>query len=110
MSLTPQEKILLDGLDQRINFIIDMLGRLNYPDRFYLQKPLVLRNTVIRIEGTDGLKIGEHGTDKLSFYGTTPVVQAAAVTAPTGGATIDTQARTAINSIITLLHNAGLTA
>lgn len=31
-----------------------------------------------------------------------------AITAPTGGSTVDGQARTAINSIITALENAGL--
>ncbi|MDO8518475.1 MAG: hypothetical protein Q7S26_04275 [bacterium] len=44
------------------------------------------------------------------MYGITPVIQANAITAPTGGGTIDAEARTAINSIRTALTNFGITA
>lgn len=47
-------------------------------------------------------------TDTLAVAGATPVGRQAAITAPTGGATIDTQARTAINDIITALETFGL--
>lgn len=47
---------------------------------------------------------------KIGFYGATPIAQPAAVTPPTGGTTIDSQARTAINAIITILHDFGMTA
>ncbi len=47
---------------------------------------------------------------KVGFYGITPIIQASAITAPTGGSTIDSQARTAIGTIITDLKNLGLTA
>ena len=40
----------------------------------------------------------------------TPVAQKSAITAPTGGATTDAEARTAINSIITVLEQFGLVA
>lgn len=41
---------------------------------------------------------------------TRQVVQAAAIAAPAGGATVDAECRTAINSIRTVLQNAGLIA
>jgi hypothetical protein len=40
--------------------------------------------------------------------GKTPVARQAAITAPTGGATNDAEARTAINAIITALEAFGL--
>lgn len=40
----------------------------------------------------------------------TPVAQKSAITAPTGGATTDAEARTAINSIITVLEQFGFVA
>lgn len=46
-------------------------------------------------------------TDKLGV-GLDPVARQAAITAPTGGATVDAEARTAINLIITRLEVAGL--
>jgi hypothetical protein len=50
-------------------------------------------------------------TTKLSVGTiTTPVTTKAAITAPTGGATTDAEARTAINSIITVLEQFGLVA
>lgn len=47
---------------------------------------------------------------EIGFYGAAAVVQAGAVTPPAGGGTIDTEARTAINAIITALQNIGVTA
>lgn len=50
---------------------------------------------------------------KFALYAGTPHSQAAAITAPTGGATIDTQARTAINAILSAIgktNGIGVTA
>jgi hypothetical protein len=50
-------------------------------------------------------------TTKLSVGTvTTPVTTKAAITSPTGGGTADTQARAAIDSIITVLEQFGLVA
>ena len=45
----------------------------------------------------------------VGFYQTTPIAQQPAITLPSGGTTIDSQSRTAINSLITTLKNLGLT-
>jgi hypothetical protein len=57
-----------------------------------------------------GLKIGDATTALLGFYGATPVDQPATVTDPTGGGTIDAEARTAIEAIIDRLQELGLIA
>ncbi len=46
----------------------------------------------------------------IGLYDVTPVARAGAIAAPTGGALIDAEARTAINSIRTALTNIGLTS
>jgi hypothetical protein len=47
---------------------------------------------------------------KLHFFGGTKVAQAAHIADPTGGATTDAEARTAIDAILVVLENVGLTA
>ncbi len=55
-----------------------------------------------------GSKIGGIDTAKISVYSATPVVRASHIGNPTGGLTVDAEARTAINSILTALENFGL--
>ena len=55
-----------------------------------------------------GTKFGTETTQKISFHGVPAVVQAAAISPPSGGTTVDSQARTAISALITALHNKGL--
>lgn len=55
----------------------------------------------------------EHVSGNIGFYGSTPVTQAGSITDPTGGGTIDAEARTAIIAILAVIDNAtgiGLTA
>ena len=47
---------------------------------------------------------------RVGFFGKQPIEQPAAVSSPTGGVTIDSQARTAIDSLRSTLQNLGLTA
>jgi hypothetical protein len=54
----------------------------------------------------DGTNLGQDASDKISFYGKTPVAQASSVTTGTDSAT--TQA--AVNAVITALRNLGLIA
>ena len=53
--------------------------------------------------GTYGVTIQYVTTGKLGFFNATPIVQPAAIASPTGGAIVDTEARTAIDSILAAL-------
>jgi hypothetical protein len=64
----------------------------------------------ITLGTTTGTKIGTATTQKLGFYNATPIVQGAAIADPTGGATVDAEARTAINDLISRLEALGLIA
>ena len=57
-----------------------------------------------------GLKIGGASTDELGFFGATPVDQPATVSDPSGGSTVDTEARAAIAAVIDRLQELGLIA
>ena len=57
-----------------------------------------------------GVTLGTASTDLVSLYAATPVAQAAHIADPTGGATTDAEARTAINAILVALENIGITA
>lgn len=59
---------------------------------------------------TTGTKIGTGTTQKIGFYNATPVVQPTHIADPSGGAVIDAEARTAINSILAWQATLGLTA
>lgn len=108
--MTPEEKQLLISTAKKLDNLIDIYSRSHLIDKWVLTNPLVLRNTNIRIEGLNGVKIGENATDKLAFYGVTPVDQPATVSDPSGGATVDSESRTAINAIIDRLQELGLIA
>jgi hypothetical protein len=69
----------------------------------------------------DGATMGKAATEKISFYGVTPVIQASAITAPVTTASTtttpygytSTQADaivTSVRAIIVALQNVGITA
>ena len=64
---------------------------------------------IVLATGT-GTKIGTGTTQKLSFFNSTPVVQEGHIADPSGGATVDAEARTAINAILADLDTYGLQA
>jgi hypothetical protein len=51
-----------------------------------------------------------HTGSRVGFYNVEPVIRASAITEPVGGSSIDTEARVAINEIITALKNIGITS
>ena len=64
----------------------------------------------ISVSGATGTKIGTATNQKIGFWNAAPVAQQAHIADPTGGATTDTEARTAIASINALCATLGLTA
>lgn len=66
--------------------------------------------TNLVVGSTTGTKIGTATTQKIGFWNATPVVQPTNVTNPTGGATVDAEARTAIDAILSRLETVGLFA
>lgn len=99
----------LQILNQRIAKLEQIINAFIRSDRYIFQKHLQMFDANnISVGGNKGTKIGTATTQKLAFYGVTPVVQAGAISAPSGGATVDAEARTAINSIRTALKNFGV--
>ena len=79
-------------------------------DRYIFSKHVqFLDGRNIQAGRTTGTKIGTAADQKIAFFGTTPITQQSAISAPTGGATQDAEARTAINTIRTVLQAFGLT-
>ena len=81
-------------------------------DRFVFDKNIQLLDTRnIQFGKTTGTKIGE-ADQKLSVYGATPVVQGAFIADPSGGGVgeVDSNARSAINSILDRLIAFGIIA
>ena len=64
----------------------------------------------ISVSGNIGTKIGTATNQKIGFWNAAPVAQQAHIADPSGGATVDAEARTAINSINALCATLGLTA
>lgn len=64
----------------------------------------------IILDVTTGTKIGTATNQKLAFFNTTPVVQQATISDPSGGGVQDAEARSAINDIIDALQAFGFIA
>ena|ERR1700733_14286614 len=64
----------------------------------------------IQVGRKNGTQLATSPDQKLAFFGATPIVQGGAIAAPTGGATKDNEARTAIANLITAIKNIGITS
>lgn len=102
--------------DQVRQIIREELANFDATERYTIQKLMQFfdgRN--IQLGKTAGTKIGTAATQKLSFHGVTPVIQASAIATPTApGATYlqaeAASAKTAIDAIRVALTNKGITA
>ena len=128
--MKPEEKKLLQDVanqlkqvNNRLETFLDVYYRTNFPDKIIFEKDveinsnftfatsITLLDSQNLILGTSvGTKIGTSSTQKLGFFGATPVVQQASIANPAGGVTVDAEARTAIISVLSVLDSLGFTA
>ena len=66
-------------------------------------------NFLFNGDSTDGVQIAGAAADKLAFHGSTPVIQAAAIT-NLGNSATGTEIATAVNAVLVALRNKGLIA
>ena len=96
--------------EDRLAYLEGVVAALVASDRYTFQKHLqFLDGRNIQAGRSVGTKIGTAADQKIGFFGKTPIVQQSAITAPSGGGSVDSQSRTAIGLIITALQNFGLT-
>lgn len=104
-------------LEQDLQRITELYFKENFSDNQVFNKTIVFRKGITLDDGSSiksgtstGSTFGTASTEKIGFYGATPIVRPSAISQPSGGATVDSQARTAISSLITTIQNLGLTA
>ena len=80
-------------------------------DRYTFQKTIQIADGVdIQLGTNTGTLIGLDSGNKIGFFGKTPIGQQANISNPVGGGTQDTQARAAIDSLLSLVENFGWTS
>ena len=94
--------------------VLQLKGRLDdyeRTDRFIFKKTLqFLDGRNMQFGTTNGTKIGTASNQKVGFFGVAPVAQQSHISAPSGGVTVDGQARGAITSTLTALAALGFVA
>ena len=101
----------IEQLKRRIEGLEAKLDILFYSDRYVFSRDIqMMDGRNIQLATGTGTRIGTAISQLLGFYNVTPVDQPAAVTDPSGGATIDAEARTAIIATIDRLQELGLIA
>jgi hypothetical protein len=100
-----------DELKKEIDILKGRLDVYEHSDRFVMSKTFQLmdgRN--IQFGKGTGTMIGTETTQKVGFFGVSPVAQQSHIPAPSGGAVIDNEARGAVSSTLTALHALGFVA
>lgn len=89
----------------KINNVRDMNDLVAQLNRLFGQLALELS----QIQGTNGQTFQNTST-KIGLFSATPTTQASKISDPSGGATVDTEARTAIASVIDAIENLGVSS
>jgi len=108
--MPPEQKQITE---QRIKEIIreEIYNSFYKGNNFVFEKNLrILDGRNIQVGRTTGTTIGLSASEKVSLHGATPIIQSSKINDPSGGATQDAEARTAINAIIDCLEAKGLSA
>lgn len=116
MPTTEELQQQINQLRRALQSLADIHSRTHFIDKDVFSNPVYFNNKVLFKDNSSislganlGTKIGLAG-ERIGFLGASPIARQSAITPPSGGATVDSQARTAINSIITVLQNFGLTS
>ena len=96
--MTPEE---LQVLKEELALLTARVNAFESASRFNFTKNIDIPKEI-------GVKIATDSNQKLAFWGATPIVRPATISNPTGGANIDAEARTAINTLIDRLQVIGL--
>lgn len=100
----------IEILQQRVELLENFMADFVYSDRYISQKHFqFIDGKNIQLANGTGTKIGTEATQKLAFYGATPVARASSIASPSGGTVIDSQARSAIDLLRTAIQNIGIT-
>lgn len=100
----------IDILQERIQKLEDTLSMLVRSDRYTFLKDIEMDNgRNIQLSKNYGTKIGTASTQKLAFWGDTPVTQPAAIADVASGAgDSDGTARAKINALLAALRTTGI--
>lgn len=100
------------GSDELVRQIIkEELAEFIFSDKFvYKKHQQLLDGRNFQFGNNKGTQIGTEATQKLAFFGATPIVQPSNIPYASGGSVVDSQARAVQSIIIDTLDNLGLTA
>ena len=101
----------IEELATEIEILKRRLNVYELSDRFIMPKTFQLmdgRN--IQLGKSTGTKIGTEASQKIGFFGVSPVAQQSHISSPSGGTTIDSQARGAVSATLTALQALGFVA
>jgi hypothetical protein len=97
--MTPEERQLLNDINKKLNDFLVIYYKLNFPNIEIMEKSLQVK---------DNLIVNKTLTTNLLNF-TSLENKQPAITKPTGGTIVDSQARNAINTIIDTLKTLNIT-